>query len=77
MVTPGPLPSNLGSPKEPEDPVLPGQPTSPDPELPLNHQSSNSDSQPVDLQAAIYAAKGKAKDSRGISGTARDVWNVA
>jgi len=49
---------NLGSPKELED-----------------HQSlsADSDPQPVDPQAAIYAAKGKAKESRRISGTARDV----
>jgi hypothetical protein len=78
VVTP-PSP-NLGSPKEPEDEVVHGPPPSPeltDPELHLDHQSLNADSQPVDLQAAIYAAKGKAKVSRRISGTPRDVGNVA
>jgi hypothetical protein len=69
-----PPPSNLGSPKEPDDEVVPGPLTSPD----LDHQSLSADSQPVDLPAAIYAAKGKAKESpqsRRISGTARDVGN--
>jgi hypothetical protein len=61
------------SPKGPEEEVVPGPETSPD----LDHQSSSTDSQPVDLQAAIYAAKGKAKESRRISGTARDVGNHA
>jgi hypothetical protein len=70
-VTPSPLSPNLRLEplKEPEDSVLPGKPTSPDPEIPLDHQSSNADSQPADIQAAIYAAKGKAK----VSGTTRDV----
>jgi len=54
---------NLGSPKEPEDGVVPGP----------DHQSLSADSQPEDPQAAIYAAKGKAKESRHISGTARHV----
>jgi hypothetical protein len=78
-VTPSPLSPNLRLEplKEPEDPVLPGKPTSPDPEIPLDPLSSNADSQPVDLQAAIYAAKGKAKESRHISGTARDTGNAA
>jgi hypothetical protein len=48
-----------------------------DPELDLDHQSLSTDSQvAVDPQAAIYAAKGKAKESRRISGTARDVGNA-
>jgi hypothetical protein len=64
--------SNLGSPKEPEDEVVPGPLTSPD----LDHQSLSADSPPPDLQAATYAAKGKAKESRRISGTARDVRNA-
>jgi hypothetical protein len=65
-----PPPPNLGSPKEPEDEVIPRPATSPD----LDHQSLSADSQPVDLQAA---AKGKAKESRRISGTAtRDVRNA-
>jgi hypothetical protein len=68
-----PPPSNLGSPKEPEAEVVPGPQTSPD----LDHQSLSAESQPVDLQAAIYAAKGKAKESRRISGTTRDVQNHA
>jgi hypothetical protein len=73
---PTPPSPNLGSPKEPEDEVVPGPPSSPDPEFRLDHQSSSADSQPVDLLAAIYAAKGKAKESRRISGTARDVVNA-
>ncbi len=68
---------NLGSPKEPEDEVVPRPRPSPDPELHLGHQSLGADSQPVDLQAAIYAAKGKAKESRRISSTTTDVGNVA
>jgi hypothetical protein len=76
VVTPSPLPSNLGSPKA-EDEAVARPPSSPNPELPLDHQSLSADSQLVDLQAAIYAAKGKAKESRRISGTARDVGNAA
>jgi hypothetical protein len=61
--------------------VVPGPLTIPlaDPELHSDHQSLSVpvDSQPVDLQASIYAAKGKAKESRRISGTARDVGNHA
>jgi hypothetical protein len=38
---------------------------------------SSTGSQPEDLQAAIYAAKGKAKQLRRISGTARGVGNAA
>jgi hypothetical protein len=66
---------NLGSPKELEGEVVPRPPPSPDSKLHLDHQSlsADSDPQPVDPQAAIYAAKGKAKESRRISGTARDV----
>jgi hypothetical protein len=67
---------NLGSPKEPEDEAVPGPPSSLDSELHSDDQSSTADSQP-DLLAAIYAAKGKAKESRRISGTARDVGNAA
>jgi hypothetical protein len=76
----------LGSQEEPEYEVVRGPPASPSPELAnpdsefhLDYQSlSAADSQPViDLQAAIYTAKGKAKESRRISGTARDVGNVA
>jgi hypothetical protein len=55
---------------------LPPSPELTDPELHSDHQSSSTDSQPVDLLAAIYAAKGKAKESRRISGT-RDVGNAA
>jgi len=47
-----------------------------DPELHLDHQSSSSDSEPVDPQAALYAAKGKAKELRRTPGTARDVGNA-
>ncbi|KAF8491694.1 hypothetical protein F5888DRAFT_964582 [Russula emetica] len=77
VVTPPSL--DLGSPKEPEDEVVPGPPTSPeltDPELHLDDQPLSSDRQQVDLNAAIYAAKGKAKESRRISGTARDAGNA-
>jgi hypothetical protein len=70
------LPNLVGSPKdsdsEPEDDeVVLGPPSSPDPEL---HQPSSADSEPepVDLLAAIYAAKGKAK----VAGTGRDVGNA-
>jgi hypothetical protein len=78
VVTNQPSP-NLGSPKDPKDEVDPGSPPSLDPELHLDHQPLSADPQPVDpqLEAAIYAAKGKAKESRRISGTARDVGNVA
>jgi hypothetical protein len=55
----------------------PPSPESADPELPSDHQSLNTDSEPVDLPAAIYAAKGKAKVSRRISGTTGEVWNAA
>jgi hypothetical protein len=48
-----------------------------DPELHLDYESLSIDFQPVDPQVAIYAAKGKAKESRRISGTARDVGNAA
>jgi len=48
-----------------------------DPEPHLDYQSLSTDSQPVDPQATIYAAKGKAKESRRISGTTRDVGNAA
>jgi hypothetical protein len=43
-----------------------------DPELHSDDQSSNTDYQPVDLPAALYAAKGKSKELRGIPGTTRD-----
>jgi len=51
----------------------------PSPKLtdPEDHQSLSTDSQPADPQAAIYVAKGKAKESRRISGTTGDVRNVA
>ena len=70
MTIPSP---NLESPKELDDEVAQGSPPSPelaDPELHLDHQSLSTDSQ---LKAAKYAAKGKAKESRHISGIARDV----
>jgi hypothetical protein len=72
------LPNLVGSSKgsdadsEPEDSesdddeVVQEPPSSPNPEL---HQPSSAGSEPVDLLAAIYAAKGKAK----VAGTARDV----
>jgi len=46
------------------------------PELQLDDQSLSTDSQP-DLSAALYATKGKAKESRRVSSTARDVGNAA
>ena len=70
------LPSTSGyapSPPEPEPEVM--TPSSPSSNLgPL---SLSEDPQPVDAQAAaIYAAKGKAKVSRHISGNAIDVGNA-
>jgi hypothetical protein len=64
--------------RAPSDPG-PSDPELTDPELHLDHQSlsTDSDSEPGDPQAAIYAAKGKAKLSRRISGTARNVGNAA
>jgi len=65
-------PSNPG----PSNPSLPTEPghevvsESTDPEL-------NLDDQEVNRQAAIYAAKGKAKQLRRVFGTARDVANAA
>jgi hypothetical protein len=74
--------TSAGLPTEPEHEVgtpPPPIPGSADPELPSDHQSlsTDSESQPEDLQAAIYAAKGKAKVPRSISGTTRDVGNAA
>ena len=70
---------NPGSNKEPEYGMTDEPPSNPeptDPELPLDNQST--DSQEMDPQAAaIYAAKGKAKQLRRITGTTRDVGNVA
>jgi hypothetical protein len=62
---PGPPPTG------PDDFWLSGAPTTADdPGLQLDHQ-------PVDLKDAVYKAKGKAmKESRRISGTARDVGNA-
>ena len=73
VVTNSPSPS-LGSPKNPEDGVVPMPPPSLDPELHLDPQPLSADSQPVDLQAAIYAAKGKAKVLRRVSSTAGGCW---
>jgi hypothetical protein len=61
------------SPKEPDVEVVPGPPPSPG----LTNPELHSDRQPVDLLAAIYAAKGKAKQSRRIFGAARDLGNAA
>ncbi|KAF8502836.1 hypothetical protein F5888DRAFT_1121021 [Russula emetica] len=63
-----PPPLRIGPPKEeepeePENEVVPGVPTTPkltDPELNSDRQSLSAVPRPVDLQAAIYAAKGKA-----------------
>ena len=76
VVTNPPSP-NLGSLKDTEDEVVPGSLPSTDPELHLDHQSSNADSQPRDFQPSIYALKGKAKESRRISGAAKVVENAA
>jgi hypothetical protein len=81
-VVTSPSSPNLGSesPKEPEYEMaqepLP-TPESTDPMLHLDPQSSSSDSQPVDLQSIVYAAKGKAKQLRRISSSTRDVGDVA
>jgi hypothetical protein len=60
-----PGPSNPSLPTE-----LPSTAESTNPEL-------NPDDQEMARQAAIYAAKGKAKQLRRVSGTARDVANAA
>ncbi|KAF8502830.1 hypothetical protein F5888DRAFT_1800383 [Russula emetica] len=72
-------PSSSSKPSIPEssnpgtsNPSLPTEP-----ELRPDDQSLSADSQMDDVQAAIYAAKGKGKQLRRISGTARDVGNVA
>jgi len=65
-----------GSKKEPEYDVFHGPRPTPeltDPEFHLDHQPLSTDN----LLAAIYAAKGKGKESRRISGTTGDVGNVA
>jgi hypothetical protein len=63
-----PGPSNPGT----SNPSLPTEP-----ELHPDDQSLSADPQMDDIQAAIYAAKGKGKQLRHISGTARDVGNAA
>jgi len=57
----------------------PPSPELTDPELHLSDdQSSSADSQPVDPSAAaLYAAKGKSKELRGIPDTTRDVGDAA
>ena len=80
VVAPSSPSSDRGSSTESDDEGVHRPPPSPeltDPELHLDHQSLSADSQPVDLLAAIYAAKGKAKKLRPISGTAEDVGNAA
>jgi hypothetical protein len=67
-----PASTSEGSKKEPEYDVFYGPRPTPDPELHLDHQSLSLNG----VQAAIYAAKGKAKESRRISGTTRDVGNA-
>jgi len=42
-----------------------------------DHSSLSTDSQPLDLQAIVYAAKGKAKQARSISGAARNFGNAS
>jgi hypothetical protein len=63
-----PLPNLVGSPDDRVE-VVQRPPSSPNPEL---HQPSSAGSEPVDLLAAINAAKGKAN----FVGTARDVGNA-
>ena len=78
-VTPPSAAPDLEPQKEPESEVLNEAPPRLDPELHLDPQSLSTDSQladDADLQAARYAAKGKAKESRRIHGTARDVGNA-
>ena len=74
-----PPPPDPGLPKEPEVEVVPGPPPSPlHPGFNLDHQSPSTGPQPVvDPAALLYAMKGKAKQSRHISGTTRDVENAA
>ena len=70
---PGPMPP-------PSSPELTVSEELTDPELHSGHQELSTDSQPVGLPGlldAIYGAKGKAKESRRIPGTARDVGNAA
>jgi hypothetical protein len=74
--SPPPSP-NLAPLKRPGDEVVPGPPPTSDPELDSDHPSSSAGFQPSELQAAIYAAKGKTKESRRVFGTARDVGNAA
>ena len=81
----GPFESNttplkIGSPKEPDNGEValepPPSPDLTDPKLDLHHLLST-DLEPADFKAAIYAAKGKTKESRHVSSTARDVGNAA
>jgi hypothetical protein len=84
-------PSSSGA-ANPEPELHLDQPSSsgaadPEPELHLDQPSSSganlpdadsaADSQPPDLLSSIYAAKGKAKVSRRVSGISRDVENAA
>jgi hypothetical protein len=59
-------------------PVSVVPPTSTSAELPTEPEDgSKTEPEYDDVQAALYAAKGKAKESRRISGTTRDVGNAA
>ena len=76
---PGSTPSpDAGSSTEPKYEVVPPPPSS-DSELQLDHQSLSADPQTLaDLEAAArYNAKGKAKQVRHVSGTARDAGKAA
>ncbi|KAF8502750.1 hypothetical protein F5888DRAFT_1887421 [Russula emetica] len=68
---PSPNQVSLEKLQEPEAEVANGPPPSPELTDPENsdYQPLSADSQPVDLLAAIYAAKGKAKESSRISAT--------
>jgi hypothetical protein len=70
-----PPPLDLGPLEEPVHEVIPGPPPSPNPEFHSDDQSPSTP--PIDMPAIVYAAKGKSIQSRGFSGTARDVENPA
>jgi hypothetical protein len=62
-----PTPLKVEEPEEPEVEVVHGPPPSPNPEFHSDHQWSTPARRPVDLQAAIIAAKGKEKEFGAVS----------
>ena len=74
-VEPSPSP-DAGS-TEPEHEVVVESSTGSDSALHSHHQSLSAGAQPADLQAALDAVKGKAKEERGISRTSMDVANAS